>query len=157
LFDHRDISDIYFLSGSWTMRRNDYGDMDSNGCMRKSACTGNKNDYGQSGTGTCIYGSTWGCNGSVWIYTCSTDSRLQQWSEWNLPDIRDSNSNKEWNDNRLRRHTDGQLDVYGCVWKDDQRIKSDYGYTSGTAGDDSTGCDHHCMWSDTSIIDINIH
>jgi hypothetical protein len=74
-----------------------------------------------------------------------------------VPDIRDSNSNKEWNSDRLRRHTDRQLDVYRCMWKDDQRIKSDYGNTGSTASDDSTCGYYHCVRSDTSSIDTNIY
>jgi len=77
MFDYGDIECIYVLSGAWPMRRNDYRDMDSDGCMRKSTGTGDKNDYSESSCGTCIYQCAIGCNGSMWIDTISTDSRLQ--------------------------------------------------------------------------------
>ena len=42
--DYRYISDIYLLYSTWAMRRNDHRDMDSDGCLRKDACTCNKDD-----------------------------------------------------------------------------------------------------------------
>ena len=74
-----------------------------------------------------------------------------------MPDLRDSDCNKDRDSDRMRRHTDRQLDVYRRVWKDDQWIKDHYGHTGSTASDDSTGPDHHSLWSDTCVIDTNLY
>src|SRR5215213_1996163 len=106
LFDHRNLQYIDLLSGSWPLWRNDHRDMDSNGCVWKSACTGNKKHYRNTGSCTCIYQCTCGCNGSLRIDTISTDSGLQQRCKWILSDSRYGNSYKEWNGKWMRRHTD---------------------------------------------------
>src|ERR1043165_7412017 len=68
--DHRNISNIYILCCTWSMRRNNHRDMDSNGCMRKSTCICIKNHYGKSSSlanddSTCKHHSSLRCN------TCS--------------------------------------------------------------------------------------
>src|SRR5690242_18818229 len=105
LFNYRNSNNIYFLSCTWSMRRNDYRHMDSNGCMRQSACTCNKNDHCIACTCACIYRSTSGCNGGMWSCACGTNSGLQQLCKWDVSDIRNCDGYKEWNSNRMRRHT----------------------------------------------------
>src|SRR3569833_231869 len=107
MFDYRNICHLYVLCYTWPVRRNDHGDMDSNRCLRKSPCTCKQNDHSITCTCSCIYQCTIGCNCGMWIDTCSTDSRLQQLWERDVPDIRNSDGYTQWNSNRMRRDTDG--------------------------------------------------
>ena len=74
-----------------------------------------------------------------------------------MSDLRHCDGYAHRNSDRVRRHTDRQLDVYGCVRKNDLWIKDDYGNTCGTTCDDSTSCDHHCLRRDTNSIDTYIY
>src|SRR4029450_1243490 len=74
--DHRNISDIYILCRTRSMRRNNYRNMDSDRCMWKNPYSGNKNNNRFSGTTASVYNTTSGCNSSLGCYTSCTNSKL---------------------------------------------------------------------------------
>src|SRR5207249_3521630 len=60
--DHRNISNIYILSCTSSMRRNYHRDMDSNRCLRKGTYSCNKNHYSNTCTTASVYNTTNRCN-----------------------------------------------------------------------------------------------
>src|SRR4029450_3072762 len=63
--DHRNISNIYILSCTRSMRRNNYRNMDSNRCMWKNTYPGNKNNNSIACTTASVHNTTSGCNSGL--------------------------------------------------------------------------------------------
>src|SRR4029453_48925 len=73
--DHRNISDIYILCRTRSMRRNNYRNMDSERCMWKNTYPGNKNNNSIACTPASVHNTASGCNSGLWCDTSPTKNK----------------------------------------------------------------------------------
>src|SRR5215208_5037559 len=156
--DHGNISDIYILSCSYCMRRNDHGDMDSNGCMWKNACTCNKNNYSNACC-TANHDSACRNHNCLWGNTSINNTYLYQWTYRIMSDHRNISYIYIFSCSYcMRRNNHRDMDSNGCMWKSTCTCnKNDYSNTCHASNHDSACRDYDCLWGNTSIINTYLY